>query len=79
MHMPTPTTAAVTRPSTSASALSAGSNNRPSQLNANSPNINQFVLQKLQTLIAANPAFLTGGIPTHLLSQFMQEMNVSTI
>lgn len=36
-------------------------------------NLNQFMLQNLQTLIAANPAFLTGGIPTKLLSQMWME------
>ncbi|XP_055700300.1 protein strawberry notch isoform X2 [Phlebotomus papatasi] len=32
-------------------------------------NLNQFMLQNLSNLIAANPSFLTGGIPTKLLSQ----------
>lgn len=32
-------------------------------------NMNQMMYQNLQALIAANPAFLTGGIPTKLLSQ----------
>lgn len=32
----------------------------------------QFVLQNLQALIAANPSFLTGGIPTKLISQLME-------
>ena len=47
-------------------------------------NLNQFMLQNLQTLIAANPNFLTGGIPNKLLSQMwmepakvMQSFNVS--
>lgn len=34
-------------------------------------NVNQFMLQNLQTLISSNPEFLTGGIPTQLLSQLM--------
>lgn len=59
-----------------AAAINASTGHTP---NANSPNINQFVLQKLQTLIAANPAFLTGGIPTQLLSQMMQQLNVRTL
>lgn len=29
------------------------------------------MLQNLQTLISSNPEFLTGGIPTQLLSQLM--------
>lgn len=36
------------------------------------PNLNQLMLQNLQTLITSNPDFLTGGIPTHLLSQIMK-------
>ncbi|XP_055677272.1 protein strawberry notch isoform X2 [Lutzomyia longipalpis] len=32
-------------------------------------NLNQFMLQNLSNLIAANPSFLTGGIPNQLLSQ----------
>lgn len=36
-------------------------------------NLNQFMLQNLQALIAANPEFLTGGIPTKLLSQMWME------
>ncbi|GAB0092971.1 Protein strawberry notch [Sergentomyia squamirostris] len=32
-------------------------------------NLNQFMLQNLQNLLAANPSFLTAGIPTQLLSQ----------
>lgn len=36
-------------------------------------NLNQFMLQNLQTLIAANPNFLTGGIPNKLLSQMWME------
>ncbi|XP_059611939.1 protein strawberry notch isoform X2 [Phlebotomus argentipes] len=32
-------------------------------------NLNQFMLQNLSNLIAANPSFLTGGIPNKLLSQ----------
>lgn len=36
-------------------------------------NINPFLLQNLQALIAANPAYLTGGIPTQLLSQLMDQ------
>lgn len=48
--------------------------------------LNQFMLQNLQTLIAANPNFLTGGIPNKLLSQMwieptkvMQSFNVSEV
>lgn len=33
----------------------------------------QFLLQNLQALIAANPSYLTGGIPTKLLSQMWME------
>lgn len=33
----------------------------------------QFLLQNLQALIAANPSYLTGGIPTKLLSQMWVE------
>lgn len=35
--------------------------------------LNQFMLQNLQSLIAANPNFLTGGIPNKLLSQMWSE------
>lgn len=53
--------------------------------NANAmQHLSQFMLQNLQSLITANPNFLTGGIPTKLLSQMwvepnkmMQSMNVS--
>lgn len=37
------------------------------------PNQNQMLMQSIQALIAANPAFLTGGIPTKLLSQIWTE------
>lgn len=57
------------------------------QTNANAnamQNLSQFMLQNLQQLIAANPNFLTGGIPNKLLSQMwveptkvMQSLNVS--
>lgn len=33
----------------------------------------QFLLQNLQALLAANPNYLTGGIPTKLLSQMWTE------
>lgn len=35
--------------------------------------LNQFMLQNLQSLLAANPNFLTGGIPNKLLSQMWTE------
>ncbi|KAG4065553.1 hypothetical protein HA402_013323 [Bradysia odoriphaga] len=35
--------------------------------------LNQFMLQNLQSLLAANPNFLTGGIPNKLLSQMWSE------
>lgn len=35
--------------------------------------LNQFMLQNLQTLLAANPNFLTGGIPNKLLTQMWME------
>lgn len=39
--------------------------------------INAMVLQKIQALVAANPQFLTSGIPNQLLSQLlMQPMKV---
>lgn len=55
--------------------------------NANAmQHLNQFMLQNLQTLIAANPNFLTGGIPNKLLSQMwieptkvMQSLNVRNL
>lgn len=37
--------------------------------------LNQFMLQNLQTLLAANPNFLTGGIPNKLLTQMWMEPN----
>lgn len=41
--------------------------------------INAMVLQKIQALVAANPEFLTSGIPNQLLSQLlMQPMKVIT-
>ncbi|KAM7350606.1 protein strawberry notch isoform 2-T2 [Cochliomyia hominivorax] len=41
--------------------------------------INAMVLQKIQALVAANPQFLTSGIPNQLLSQLlMQPMKVTT-
>ncbi|XP_046811975.1 protein strawberry notch [Lucilia cuprina] len=42
--------------------------------------INAMVLQKIQALVAANPQFLTSGIPNQLLSQLlMQPMKVSSM
>lgn len=41
-------------------------------------NVNQFMLQNLQTLISSNPEFLTGGIPTQLLSQLMNSAGEKT-
>lgn len=39
--------------------------------------INNLVLQKIQALVAANPQFLTSGIPNQILSQLlMQPMKV---
>lgn len=35
--------------------------------------MNNFMLQNLQALIAANPEFLTAGIPNKLLTQMMME------
>lgn len=35
-------------------------------------NLNQFMLQNLMNLIAANPSFLTAGIPNKLLTQWME-------
>lgn len=35
--------------------------------------LNQFMMQNLQTLLAANPNFLTGGIPNKLLTQMWME------
>lgn len=44
------------------------------QMGANAmQHLNQFMLQNLQSLIAANPNFLTGGIPNKLLSQMWSE------
>lgn len=58
--------------------------NSPASANA-MQHLNQFMLQNLQQLIAANPNFLTAGIPNKLLSQMwvepgkvMQSLNVST-
>lgn len=44
---------------------------------ANSPHINPGLMQKLQSLINANPEYLTNGIPTQMLSQIVEQMNVS--
>lgn len=33
------------------------------------PNFNQIMLQNLQSMLLANPSYLTGGIPNKLLSQ----------
>lgn len=41
-------------------------------------NVNQFMLQNLQTLISSNPEFLTGGIPTQLLAQLMNAAEQTT-
>ncbi|XP_053952000.1 protein strawberry notch [Anastrepha ludens] len=39
---------------------------------------NALIMQKIQALVAANPSFLTSGIPNHLLSQlFMQPMKMA--
>lgn len=35
-------------------------------------NLNQFMFQNLVNLIAANPSFLTAGIPNKLLTQWME-------
>lgn len=38
---------------------------------------NALIMQKIQALVAANPSFLTSGIPNHVLAQlFMQPMKV---
>lgn len=33
------------------------------------PHFNQIMLQNLQSMLMANPSYLTGGIPNKLLSQ----------
>lgn len=33
------------------------------------PNVNKIMMQNLQSLIAANPSFLTSGIPNELLTK----------
>ena len=35
--------------------------------------VNSMVLQKIQALVAANPQFLTSGIPNQLLSQLLMQ------
>ncbi|XP_055389507.1 protein strawberry notch isoform X2 [Condylostylus longicornis] len=48
---------------------SSGSGGNPNQLSS----INQLVIQNLQALLAANPQFLTSGIPNKLLTQMWME------
>lgn len=39
---------------------------------------NALIMQKIQALVAANPSFLTSGIPNHVLAQlFMQPMKMA--
>ncbi|XP_055854467.1 protein strawberry notch isoform X7 [Episyrphus balteatus] len=40
--------------------------------------INQYVLQNIQALLAANPSFLTSGIPNKLLSQMWMQAPMKT-
>lgn len=40
--------------------------------------INQYVLQNIQALLAANPSFLTSGIPNKLLSQMWMQAPIKT-
>ncbi|XP_067635991.1 protein strawberry notch [Eurosta solidaginis] len=42
------------------------------------PKTNALIMQKIQSLVAANPSFLTSGIPNQLLAQlFMQPMKMT--
>lgn len=56
-------------------ATSTGRSSHP--VTANSPHINPGLMQKLQSLIQSNPEYLTNGIPTQMLSQIVEQMNVS--
>ena len=49
-----------------------GSMSNTAPVNTNSM-MNQIMLQNLQTLLAAHPSFVTGGIPTKLLSALYME------
>lgn len=62
-------------------ATSAGRAQPAAQQMAQDPmaRINQYVLQNIQALLAANPSFLTSGIPNKLLSQMWMQAPMKVI
>ncbi|XP_017462761.1 PREDICTED: protein strawberry notch isoform X2 [Rhagoletis zephyria] len=66
-----------TAPST-ATSMSASSANAAAAVATPQVKTNAMIMQKIQALVAANPSFLTSGIPNQLLAQlFMQPMKMA--
>ncbi|XP_018782832.1 PREDICTED: protein strawberry notch isoform X2 [Bactrocera latifrons] len=52
--------------------------NPPATAASSQAKTNALIMQKIQALVAANPSFLTSGIPNHVLAQlFMQPMKMA--
>uniref|UniRef100_A0A0A1X5G2 Protein strawberry notch n=1 Tax=Zeugodacus cucurbitae TaxID=28588 RepID=A0A0A1X5G2_ZEUCU len=52
--------------------------NPPASAASSQAKTNALIMQKIQALVAANPSFLTSGIPNHVLAQlFMQPMKTA--